>query len=116
MIGKLYLSIFLKKDEKGNAQSSYRKQADKEEFFVRKDGFKLIANSSGKILTDEKLLKHLYDFRFIRRFLVIITNIALVGMATYKPQNRKQFIELKGVALKVYENVARNLLTKQKNT
>lgn len=108
--GQVIHSYIFKKDEAGNAKNPYRKQADKKEFFVRKNGFKLIANSNGKILTDEKLLKHLYDFRFIKRFPVIITNTALVSMATYKPENKEQFIGLKGIGLKVYEKCGEEFL------
>lgn len=64
--------------------------------------FKVICNDDGSIATDLKLLKLLYVFRFQARFPVMITDRALIGMATFYPQSREEFINLAGCKEKVY--------------
>ena len=88
--------------EAGNAKISYHKEPSDKEHYIEKDGFKLLTNEEGRILTDEELLKYLKWFRQNNSFPVMVTNRALVSMATYKPQNKEEFISLKGLGERTY--------------
>lgn len=89
--------------ERGNAKQAYYKSSEDEKpCYVKKNGFRLITDESGNILTDEDLLKFLYDFRFYNRVPVMITNDALVSLATYKPTTKEEFVSLHGLGEKVY--------------
>ncbi len=64
--------------------------------------FQVICDDEGNTITDLKLLKFLYDVRYIKSFPVFITNKALVSMATYKPLSKEEFISLDGLGEKTY--------------
>ena len=69
---------------------------------VEEEPFDVICDDDGTILTDLKLLKFLYDVRYARRFPVMITNKALVSMATYKPLTKEAFVALDGLGEGTY--------------
>ena len=89
-------------NERGHAKKSYYKEKLEKVNYIDHNGFKLIADADGNIITDEDLLKYLYDFRFFNHIPVMITNDALVSMATYKPKTEAEFIALKGLGPKIY--------------
>lgn len=88
--------------QRGGANEPYHKKKKEDVTYIRKNGFNLIATSAGEILTDEDLLQYLYDFRFYNYIPVIITNDALVSMATFKPTTEEEFVVLKGLGQKTY--------------
>jgi len=69
---------------------------------VEKEPFQVICDENGVITTDLVLLKYLYDFRFIKRFPVMITKKALVSMATFKPLSKEEFVNLDGLGEGTY--------------
>lgn len=70
---------------------------------IENEPFQVICDEEGKILTDLRLLKFLFDVRYIKSFPVLITKKALVSMATYKPISKEEFIDLDGLGEKTYE-------------
>lgn len=90
------------KGEYDQTNSKYHVEKEKKINYIRHGDFNLIADDSGNILTDEKLLMFLYDFRFHNRIPVMITNDALVSLATYKPTTEEEFISLHGLGQKIY--------------
>lgn len=91
--------------ERGNSKAPYftEKAQENDIKYVQQDRFSLIADSTGKILTDTELLDFLDLVRF--RFLIpmMITNRMLVSMATYKPKTEAEFVELKYLGQKTYD-------------
>ena len=69
--------------------------------FVKKP-FTLISDENKNIITDLVLLRLLYDIRFLKHFPAYITNMALVGLATYKPLTKEDFIAIKGLTEETY--------------
>jgi len=92
-----------KKGEYDQTNSEYHVKKEKKINYIRNGDFNLIADDSGNILTDEKMLMFLYDFRFHNRIPVMITNDALVSLATYKPKTKEEFVSLHGLGQKVYD-------------
>ena len=62
-----------------------------------------ICDADGSIVTDLKLLKALGFARYHWNMPVMVTNKALVSMATYKPRSREEFVNLPGCGEKLYE-------------
>ena len=96
--GSIVLKKTFSKGEKGNADEPYHKME-----YIHKDGFDLIGDGEGNIITDETLLKLLYDFNYYERIPVMITKSEFVQMATYKPLTKTAFIKLKGLGEKKYD-------------
>jgi len=69
---------------------------------IEKEPIQVICNEDQNIITDLELLQFLYDVRFIKRFPVMITNKALVSMATYKPLSKEEFVALPGIGEGIY--------------
>ena len=101
--GNVVFSRRFAEDEDGTTSVPYRTQKKETVCYVLKNGFSLIADESGKIKTDEELLAYLYDFRFYNTIPVMITNTALVSMATYKPTTEEEFVKLKGLGQKTFD-------------
>lgn len=101
--------------EKGNAKGPYSIEKEETVNYVEQNGFQLIADDKGNVLTDEKLLKYLYDLRFVSRIPVMITNTALVSMATYKPRTEEEFISLKGLGKGTYKKCGEFFLNAIRN-
>lgn len=101
--GVVVFSYTFEQDEKGYAKEPYNKIKKDTVKYVNRNGFMLITDEEGNVLTDEKLLQYLYDFRFNTLIPVIISNKALVSMATYKPSTKEEFISLAGLGEKIYD-------------
>lgn len=69
---------------------------------IEKEPFQVICDENEEIITDLKLLKILYDMRFAKRFPVMITDKALVSLATYKPLSKEEFVALAGLGEGTY--------------
>ena len=96
--------------ERGNASTPYFKSTPDPVHYVERNGFRLISDDNENVLTDEALLEHLYNFRFVTHFPVIVSNRALVGMATYKPMTKEEFVKIKGLGEKVYDKCGEQFL------
>lgn len=88
---------------------SKRKEITKPKKTLRHEGFDLIVDSDGEIITDLNLLKILKEVRLklaremkIKTYL-IFTNQQLVALATYKPENETNFISIYGLGKKKYD-------------
>ena len=69
---------------------------------IEKVPIRVICDENDNIITDLKLLEYLYHIRFVRQFPVMITNNALVSMATYMPSSKEEFIALNGLGEGIY--------------
>ena len=80
------------------------------ERFIEKDGFSVIADNDGKLITDMELLQHLRNVRLKimkqenRPAYTIISNKGLVSLATYKPSCKEEFIKLNGLGESSYNS------------
>ena len=101
--GSVVLKKTFSKGEKGNTDEPYHKMKEDKTEYIHKDGFDLIGDGEGNTITDETLLKLLYDFNYYERIPVMITKSDLVQMATYKPHTKAAFIKLKGLGEKKYD-------------
>ena len=81
---------------------------DHSERFIEKDGFNVLVDTDGNLLTDMELLAKL---RALRQDLAqeagvapsrIIYDSALVLLATDRPTNREEFVDIKGVSVGTY--------------
>ena len=79
------------------------------ELFIEKDGFMVITDSNGKILTDMTLLSILRSLRYkiakesgIPAY-KIAYNKDLVRLATDKPITTEEFLAIQGIGLQKYE-------------
>ncbi len=79
------------------------------ETFIEKDGFQVVADDDGEIITDMELLAELRAVRLqISReenlaAFHILTNKQLVSIATYRPETREEFVSLYGLGEGKYE-------------
>lgn len=101
--GSIVLKKVFAKGERGNTEEPYHKVKEDETVYIQKDGFNLIGDSEGNVVTDEILLRILNDFNRYERIPVMITKAELVQMATYKPLAKDAFIKLKGLGEKKYD-------------
>lgn len=78
------------------------------ERFIEKDGFQVVADDEGNIITDMDLLAELRSLRgkimkeSNKPAYTIISNKGLVSLATYKPETREEFIVLYGLGETTY--------------
>lgn len=76
--------------------------------FIEKDGFNVIADDEGNIITDMELLSELRNLRGKiaqenkKPAYTIIGNKGLVNLATYRPETREEFVALYGLGEKTY--------------
>lgn len=111
-----------KKQETDQSHSNNKLSKNKDDFQINKrkeetkpinvktvNGFDLIIDDEGEIITDTKLLTKLKNERLkisrekeIKAYL-IFTNQQLVAIATYKPINKEEFISIYGLGEKKYE-------------
>lgn len=91
-----------------------------EKKFIEKDGFEVLVDSDGEIITDMELLAYLRRFRaeLMKRdnlaAYLIIGNKGLVSLATYKPTTREEFISLYGLRDKTYNKYGQLFINKIK--
>lgn len=79
------------------------------ERYIEQDGFMVVADDDGQILTDMTLLEALRELR--KQIMVeenkpaytIINNKGLVSLATYRPESREEFISLYGLGETSYD-------------
>ena len=64
--------------------------------------FEAICDSDGNVVTDLTLLGILSRFRWLTTLPVMVTNKALVSMATYKPLDKETFVSLAGTGEKMF--------------
>ena len=80
------------------------------ERFIEKDGFSVIADNDGNLITDMELLQHLRNVRLKimkqenRPAYTIISNKGLVSLATYKPSCKEEFMKLNGLGESSYNS------------
>lgn len=100
--------------KKQNVYQEERKKAnvnmvDYQEQFIEKDGFKVVADNDGQIITDMQLLSYLRNLRVQlakeenRASYSIISNNGLVSLATYRPITKEEFIGLHGLGEATYK-------------
>lgn len=83
---------------------------ERTEQFIEQDGFMVIADNDGQILTDMELLAHLRSLRVQimqedkRPAYTIIGNKGLVSLATYRPTTKEDFVALYGLGEKIYSD------------
>lgn len=76
--------------------------------FIDKDGFLVVADDNGNIITDMELLSELRSLRTQimiedkRPAYTIIGNKGLVSLATFRPETREEFISLYGLGETTY--------------
>lgn len=87
---------------------------------IEKDGFKVLADNQGNLLTDMALLAKL---RILRKELAeeyryaayyIMSNDTLALLATDKPITREEFIEIKGISTRKYEQFGERFIAEIK--
>ncbi len=77
--------------------------------FIMKDGFEMIADGKGNVLTDKELFAKLYTLRSAianeekKGAYTIISNRGLASLATYPPKTKEEFINLYGLSKKTYD-------------
>ena len=92
-----------------------------EKKFIEKDGFNVLVDSDGEIITDMELLAYLRRFRaeLMKRdniaAYLIIKNKGLVSLATYKPTTREEFTKLYGLGETTYNKYGQFFIDKIKS-
>lgn len=80
-----------------------------EEKFIEKDGFSVVVDNEGNIITDMELLARLRGIRAAiareenRPAYTVITNKGLVSLATYRPTTKEEFVSLYGLGETTYQ-------------
>ena len=80
------------------------------EKFIEQDGFQVVADDEGNILTDMELLLHLRSIRAQimkeekRAAYTIIGNKGLVSLATFRPTSKEEFVSLYGLGETTYKS------------
>ena len=78
-------------------------------FHIEKDGFDVICDATGNILTDMELLKKIRQWRYDKakdlkiRPYVIFNNVTLVDLATRQPITREELLSISGIGEKKVE-------------
>lgn len=81
--------------------------------FIDKDGFSVIVDDEGNVVTDMRLLAKLRGLRAQiakqeqRAAYTVISNKGLVSLATYRPATKEEFIKLYGLGETIYQNFGR---------
>ncbi len=90
------------------------------ERMIEKDGFKVIVDANGDILTDMQLLAKL---RTLRQTIAqengvvarILYDSVLVLLATDRPLSREEFIDIKGITISNYMRIGERFIAEIKN-
>lgn len=75
---------------------------------LENDGFQMITTDDGQLVTDVELLSHLRSLRARiakdagKAAFMIVSNKGLVSLATFRPQNKQDFVSLEGLGEKTY--------------
>ena len=84
--------------------------------FIEKDGFNVIADDEGQLITDMKLLVALRSLRnhlslyHKRPAYTIITNKGLVSLATFRPTTREEYIKLYGLGESSFQTFGQDFI------
>lgn len=103
------------KPQKMKLQQTERREAEVHkikysEKFIDQDGFQVVADDEGTILTNMGLLAHLRSVRVQimkeekRPAYTIISNKGLVSLATYRPTSKEEFVSLYGLGETTYDS------------
>lgn len=88
------------KTERKKAEVNTIKHSDR---FIEKDGFSVVVDNDGELITDMELLQYLRNVRTEimkrenRPAYTIIGNKGLVSLATYRPTSKEEFMQLYGL-------------------
>lgn len=101
------------KMENFEIKNKTKKKKNLKKKYIKKDGFDLIVDDDGTILTDEKLLSIIRNYIFINSvdIGVLISKRAQVSLATYKPLSKDEFIKLDGLGEKIYDRCGTKLIS-----
>ena len=107
---KYEISKFFSEGEKVFSEEPYHKIKKEKVNYVSKNGFNLIADEEGKIITDEELMHVLYDLIYVCRLPISNSREVAVQLATYKPTTKDEFVSLKGLGEKKYDKCGELLM------
>lgn len=88
--------------QKDTERTAYHKTAFSEKY-IEKDGFLVIVDDDGNIITDMNLLRYLRGFRIMLMKNTnlpayrIVSNKGLVSLATYRPETKEEYLRLNGL-------------------
>lgn len=88
--------------QKDTERTAYHKTAFSEKY-IEKDGFLVIVDDEGNIITDMNLLRYLRGFRIMLMKNTnlpayrIVSNKGLVSLATYRPETKEEYLRLNGL-------------------
>lgn len=91
------------------------------EQFIEKEGFSVITDNEGKIITDMDLLSYLRKIRFQiasrekKPAFSVISNKGLVSLATYRPESKEEFTGLYALGEKTYQSYGASFINAIKN-
>ena len=94
-------------------------------FHIEKDGFDVICDATGNILTDMELLKKIRQWRYDKakeknmRAYWIFNNATLVDLATRQPRTREELLSISGIGEKkveLYGDEIVQIINKQSHT
>ena len=89
---------------------NYQKQ------LIEKDGFSIIVDNDGQIITDMNLLSYLRELRLQiakatnKPAYTIVSNKGLVGLATYRPASKEEFINIYGLGERTYQFIGNRFI------
>lgn len=107
-----------KKTRQITKKDSHINFVDYKEHFIDKEGFMVISDSDGNIITDMELL---YDLRILRNKLArennisafkIIPNTVLVRLATDKPTTKNELLSIHGIGEQTYNAYGKIIMRK----
>ena len=122
----------VEKVKKRNSSSAYPRKAENlvkyTEQFIEKDGFMVITDPEGKIITDMALLSRLRSLRYkiaLKNNIpvyMIANNAVLVRLATDKPTTTEEFLAIPGIGShrceaygQLFINAIKKYITNQKD-
>lgn len=108
--GKVVFNKFFSEGEKVFSEEPYHKIKKEKVNYVSKNGFNLIADEEGKIITDEELMDVLYNLIYVCRLPISNSREVAVQLATYKPTTKDEFVSLKGLGEKKYDKCGEFLM------
>lgn len=95
------------KTERKKAEVHTIKHSDR---FIERDGFSVVVDDDGELITDMELLQYLRNVRTEimkrenRPAYTIIGNKGLVSLATYRPTSKEEFMQLYGLGETSYDS------------
>ena len=104
VLNKKCQKLFVKSPpkKKDTERTAYHKTAFSEKY-IEKDGFLVIVDDEGNIITDMNLVRYLRGFRIMLMKNTnlpayrIVSNKGLVSLATYRPETKEEYLRLNGL-------------------